>query len=591
MAAVNAQIDSLTHHLAELRPGMYPRGTFHVRAISMSDQMLGNINQTLTILSAASAFLLLISCANVSILLFARATARQREMAVRISIGATTGRMLQQLLTESVALSLAGGVLGLLLASTALRVLLLLMPANAIPREMTIEVNSHVVLATFALCLITGILSGLLPALEASRQTVNQSLQNSGTGLSGKRSSGRSRGMLIAFEVSLTMLLMVGAAITVSTLVELHQMKLGYDPLNVITINLPLPESQYTTWAARSALFERVLNGLGSIHGVQFAAATGDAVPPRTGFPAAFEIAGQPSRLGQNLQVALIGGDYFRVLKIPLLRGRLLTADELRLARPVALINAEMAERYWINGRDPIGARVHVPALQFSNHTVLTPPGQDQWFQVIGVVGTALNEGLREPPSPSVYVSYKMAITQRCSFLLRTDSDPHAFIHTIRARIKEIEPNAQIGEALTLDEQLGNFDRALPRFLATLFMLFGGVALALSATGLYSVVSYGVQRRTREVGIRIALGATRKQVLGLVLGGTALYVCAGLTFGLLASIAALRVIATILPDWSTRDPLPFVAVIAVFFPIGLIASWIPAVRATRIAPTSALRYE
>jgi predicted permease len=591
LAAVTAQIDALTHRLAVANPGSYPRGVFRMRAISMTDQLLGNARQTLIVLSAASAFLLLIACANVSILLFARASARQKEMAVRISLGASTGRILQQLLTEAVMLSMGGGVLGLLLASGALRMVLLLLPVNSIPQELVIATNTNVVLATFAACLITGILCGLLPATEASQLAVNQSLQEGGPGLSGKRNSGRSRGTLIAVEVSLTILLMAGAAITVQGLIALHQVKLGYDPSNVITVSVPLPEGQYTTWAARGAVFERILNGLESIRGVQSAAATEDALPPRTGFPASFEIAGQQGGSGQHAQIALVGGDYFPVLRIPVKRGRLLTADEIRRASPVAVISEEMARRYWTEGRDPIGARIHVPALRFTNHTVLTPGGGDQWFQVVGVVGTAVNEGLREPPSPSLYVSYKLAMVAHCDFLLRTDSDPHALIPAIRERIHEAEPNIVVEQPLTLDEQLSEFDRALPRFLAALFTVFGSVALALAATGLYSVVSYGVQRRTREVGIRIALGATRKEVLALMLGGTARYVAAGLASGLLASVAAARAIAAILPDWSSRDPLPFAMVIAVFIPIGAIASWIPARRATRIAPTAALRHE
>lgn len=591
LAAVTAQIDSLTHRLAAANPGSYPRGIFRMRAISMIDQVLGNARQTLIALSAASAFLLLIACANVSILLYARASARQKEMAVRISLGASTGRIFQQLLTEAVLLSMGGGVLGLLLASGALRTVLLLLPVNSIPRELAIAIDTNVVLATAAACVITGILCGLLPARESWQLAVNQSLQEGGSGLSGKRNSGRSRGTLIAVEVFLTILLMAGAAITVRGLIALHTVNLGYDPTNVITVDVTLPEGQYTTWAARGAVFERILTEFESIRGVQSLAATEDALPPRTGFPASFEIAGQGGGSGRHAQIALVGGDYFPVLRIPVKRGRLLTADEIRQASPAAVINEAMARRYWTEGRDPIGARIHVPALRFTNHTVLTPAGGDQWFRIVGVVGTAVNEGLREPPSPSVYISYKLAMVAHCVFLLRTDSDPHAVIPAIRERLRGAEPNIVAGEPLTLDEQLSEFDRALPRFLAALFTLFGSVALALAATGLYSVVSYGVERRTREVGIRIALGARRKEVLALILGGTARYVAVGLVAGLLASVASERAVATILPDWSSGDPLPFAMVVAVFIPIGTIASWLPARRATRIAPTAALRHE
>jgi predicted permease len=591
LSAVSSEIDAITHRLATASPGLYPRGSFRIKAAKMTDQMLGNGRQTLIVLSAASAFLLLIACANVSILLFARAASRRREMAMRIALGAGTGRILRQLLVEAVTLSLAGGACGLLMASGALRALLVLMPANTIPPEVTVNMNGEVILATFATCVLTGILFGLLPALEAGRIDVNPSLQNGGLGLAGRVGGGRSRSALIASEVSLTILLMAGTAVTVRALVALHQVRLGYDPSNVIKVAVSLPEGEYRTWAGREAVFDRLLSGLGSLPGVRLAAATGDAVPPRIGFPATFDREGQHPSSGQNLQIALVGGDYFAALRIPLLRGRLLTPAETRLARPLAVINDEMRRRYWTDGRDPVGRRIHIPGLRFTNNIVMTPPAADQWFEVIGVVGTALNEGLREPPSPAAYLPYKFALTAHCDFLLKTESDPHGMIRAVRDRVQEIEPTIPGVDPRTLDEELGDFDRALPRFLAALFTLFGSVALALAATGLYSVVSYGVERRTREMAVRIALGATKADVLALVTSGTLRFVGMGMAAGLLASIVALRLIATFLPDWGMTDPYPFVAVIAVFVPVAALASLIPARRAARIAPVAALRHE
>jgi predicted permease len=591
LAAVTAEMDAVTHRLAETSPALYPHGPFRIKAVRMTDQLLGNSRQTLLVLSAASALLLLIACANVSILLFARAAARRREISVRIALGAGTGGILRQLLVESVMLALAGGALGLLLASAALRALLLWMPSNAIPRELTFRINGQVILATFITCVLTGILFGLLPALEASRTAVNPTLQDGGPGLAGRLGSDRSRGLLIAAEAFMTILLMAGTAISVRALVALHQVRLGYDPSNVIGFAVPLPEGAYRTWEGRAAIFERLLSSLVSIPGVRFAAATGDAVPPHIGFPGTFQFEGDGPSSRRSLQIALVGGDYFAALKIPLLRGRLLTASEMRSARPLALINDEMARRYWSGGRNPVGARIHLPELRFSNNIVMTPPGQNQWFEVIGVVGTALNEGLRELPSPAVYLPYQVALTAHCDFLLRTKSDPHGIIRAIRQRVQEIAPDISGVDPLTLDERLSDFDRALPRFLAALFTLFGSVALALAATGLYSVVSYGVERRTREMGIRIALGANKTRVLALVTGSTLRFAAAGMGAGLLASIIAFRFVAAFFPDWAVTDQLPFVAVIAVFVPTCAVASLVPAQRAVRIAPVSALRHE
>lgn len=264
---------------------------------------------------------------------------------------------------------------------------------------------------------------------------------------------------------------------------------------------------------------------------------------------------------------------------------------ESRLSRPLAVINDEMSRRYWPDGQDPIGSRIHVPALQFNNNVVMTPPGTDSWLEVIGVVGSALNEGLREPPSPAVYLPYKLALTPHCDFLLKTDFDPHLLIRAIKERIHEIEPNLSPGDPLTLEEQLGDYDRALPRFLTALFSLFGSVALALAASGLYSVIAYGVERRTREMGIRIALGATKADVLALVTRSTARYAAAGLTAGLLVSILALRAVAQVVPDWKATDPVALILVTLVFVPVAGLACLLPAHQATRIEPVSALRHE
>jgi putative ABC transport system permease protein len=290
------------------------------------------------------------------------------------------------------------------------------------------------------------------------------------------------------------------------------------------------------------------------------------------------------------MQVGLIGGEYFRALRIPLLRGRFPTDDELRQLRPVAVINDEMARRFWTEGRNPIGARVHVPALQFNNGIVLNPPGGDQWFRVIGVVGTALNEGLRRHPSPSMYISYKQALVDHCDFIVRTAGDPHRIFRAMGQRIHDVEADQSVSGPLMLDDVDAN-ERALPLFLATLFGLFGGVALALSASGLHSVVSYSVSRRTQELGIRMALGAQRADVLRLVLAGTVRLICVGLLIGAAASVVTMRAIAPLLQDWNAREPLPYAAVILILLATGLLAAWIPAARATRIEPVSALRHE
>ncbi|MGD1068884.1 MAG: ABC transporter permease [Bryobacteraceae bacterium] len=580
MRRASVELNAIAHRLFAAHPELYPKGDFRVWASSLADQLLGSRPRTLLILSIASGFLLLIACTNVSILLLAGGAVRRQEMATRTALGASAARIVRQLLTESVLLSLAGGALGLALGWWALRLLLLFMPDNAIPHELVVRMNGPVVAVTFLLSVLTGILFGLMPALELSRLVAIQSAPE----------RVRTRNLIVCAEVALTMILLAGTATAVRGLVAIHQVRLGYDPANVVTLGVPLPEGRYNTWETRSAVFERILLGLKTIPGVQYASATPEAVPPRTGFLVPFEIAGQ-STGNAMMQVGLIGGEYFRALRIPLLRGRFPTDDELRQAGPVAVINEEMARRFWTEGRNPIGARVHVPALKFGNGIVLNPPGGDQWFRVVGVVGTALNEGLRRPPSPSMYISYKLALVDHCDFIVRTAGEPHGLFRAIRQRVHEVEADQSVSGPLTLDEAVDADERAFPLFLATLFGLFGGVALALSATGLHSVVSYSVSRRTQELGIRMALGAQRADVLRLVLAGTVRLIGVGLLMGAAASVVAMRAIAPLLQDWNASEPLPYAAVVLVLLATGLLAAWIPAARATRIEPVSALRHQ
>lgn len=579
MRRAGVELNAIVHRLFAAQPELYPKGDFRVWASSLADELLGSRPRTLLILSIASGFLLLIACTNVSILLFARGAERQKEMATRMALGASAARIVKQLLTESVSLSLLGGALGLVLGWWALDVLLVVMPHNAIPQELAVRMNVPVVAGTLLVSVLTGILFGLMPALELSRPA----------GIQSPREWVRTRSLIVCAEVALTMILLAGTATAVRGLIAIHQVRLGYDPANVVTLGVPLPEGRYNTWETRSAVFERILDGLKTIPGVQYAAATPEAVPPRTGFLVPFEIAGQ-STGNAMMQVGLIGGEYFKALRIPLLRGRLVTDDELRQFRPVAVINEEMARRFWTEGRNPIGARVHVPGLKFNNGIVLNPPGGDQWFRVVGVVGTALNEGLRRRPSPSMYISYKAALVDHCDFIVRTAGDPHGLFRAVSQRIHDVEADQSISGPLMLDEVDAN-ERALPLFLATLFGLFGGVALALSASGLHSVVSYGVSRRTQELGIRMALGARPADVLRLVLAGTVRLICVGLLTGAAASVVTMRAIAPLLQDWNAREPLPYAAVIVILLATGLLAAWIPAARATRIEPVSALRHE
>jgi predicted permease len=588
--AVSAELQAMTERFAKSNPDAYPKD-FKIRVQSLNDFLLGRFAGTLLILMAAVAFLLLIACGNVSILLLARASARQKEMAVRLSLGATGGRVVQQLLTESVLLSLTGGLLGVLMAYKGVDAIVALMPQYSVPHEAAIAVNGPVVLFTFAVSVLTGILFGLAPALQLANTDINQSMQDGGKGTTAVSTGGRMRTFLIVGQIALTMVLLVGAGVAIRGFIEVTQVPLGYRPEKVLTIKLNLPKGRYKTWVTRGELFQRVLDGIRSVPGVTSAAMTESALPPYVGFQADFDIAGRAAAANQKTQVGLISGDYFATVGIQLLRGRLLSDADVQRAGHYAVINDEMARTYFSQGSDPIGQRINVPALKFKNPDIFTPPAGDQLFEIVGVVATARNQGLRDKPKPAIYVPYTMAMVPGCAYLIRTAGDPHQAINAIRERVRAVDADQPVTQIRTLEEVLHDFERAYPRFSTTLFSIFAAVGLILATTGIYSLVSYTVSRRTHEFGIRMALGARPMDVVGLVVGKTARLMASGILIGLVASLALSDVIARYVTGWNPKDPVAFAAVIFVLAIVAMLACWLPAYRATKIEPTVALRNE
>lgn len=588
--AVSAELQAMTERFAKSNPDVYPKA-FHIHVQSLNDFLLGQFAGTLLILLVAVGFLLLIACGNVSILLLARAAARQKEMAVRLSLGASRARVLQQLLTESVLLSLTGGLLGVLAAYKGVDAIVALMPQYSVPHEAAIAVNGPVVLFTFAVSVLTGILFGLAPALQLAKSDVNQSMQDGGKGTTAASVGGRMRTFLIVGQIALTMVLLVGAGVAIRGFVELTQVPLGYRPDNVLSINLNLPKGRYNTWATRGEIFQRVLDGIRSVPGVKSAAMTETAMPPYIGFQADFDIAGRVATANQKTQVGLISGDYFTTVGVPLLRGRLLSDQDVQRGSHYGVINDEMARVYFSQGTEPIGQRLSVPSLKFNNPDILTPPSGDQSFEIVGVVATARNQGLRDNPKPAIYIPYKMAMVPGCRYLIRTAGDPHQFVNAIREQVRTVDADQPVTEIRTLEEVLHDFERAYPRFNTTLFSIFAAVGLLLATTGMYSPVSYTVSRRTHEFGIRMALGARPRDVVVLVVATTARLIASGIAIGLVASLALSRVTARYLAGWNPKDPMAFATVILVLTLVAMLASWVPAYRATKIEPTVALRHE
>lgn len=589
--AVSAELQAITQRFAARSPNNYPKAGFRMKVQTLNDFLLQRFGGTLKVLMAAVGLLLVIGCANVSVLLLARATARQREIAIRVSIGAPARRILRQLLTESVVLALSGGLLGVLLAYRSVPAIVSLMPQYSVPHEADIHVNGQVVLLTFAISVVTGILFGMAPALQLAGTDVSQTMQSGSRGSSEGGRGSKIRSVLIVAEVALTIVLLSGASVAIRSFLALERMPLGYRPEQVLAMNINLPHGRYTTWTARNGFFERMASEFRTIPGVRTATFTETALPPYIGFTTDFEIAGRPKTERQQLRVGLIGAQYFDTVGIPLLQGRLLTEAEIVRNAHLAVINDELRKRYFPSGPGPLGARIQVPGLKIDQPEVFTPPEGDQWFEVVGVAATARNRGLQEAPEPAIYIPYNMATVPGGTFLLKTEMEPLSIARAARERVRSVEADLPVTEVRTLEEYLSSFERAYPRFSTTLFSIFAGVGLLLAATGLYSVVSYTVAQRTHEFGIRMALGAQRHHVLRLVVGSMMVLIAIGTAVGLAGSMALSQVTSRFVEGWNPRDPVAYVAVAAVLLFTGLLACWFPARRATAIDPMNALRHD
>jgi predicted permease len=588
--AASAELQAMTERFAKRNPDLYPK-EFKIHVQSLNDFLVGRFAGTLLILLASVGFLLLIACGNVSILLLARAATRQKEMAVRLSLGATSGRVMRQLLTESVLLSLTGGLLGVLMAYRGVDAIVALMPQYSVPHEAAIAVNGPVVLFTLAVSVFTGILFGFAPALQLVRTDVNQSMQDGGKGSTAATMGGGVRAFLIVGQIALTVVLLTGAVVAIRSFLAIMQVPLGYRPENVLSFQLNLPKGRFQTWETRGQVYHRVLDGIRTVPGVLSAAMTETALPPYIGFQSDLEIAGSAAQPNQKTQIGLVSEDYFATVGIGLLRGRLLSNGDVQRGSRYAVINQELAKTYFTTGPDPIGRHIAVPALKFKNPEIFTPPAAEPSFEIVGIVSTARNQGLREQPKPAIYIPYTMAMVPGASYLVRTAVDPHALANGIRTAVQSVDPDQPVTQVRTLQELLHDFEQAYPRFSTTLFSIFGAVGLILAAMGLYSLVSFTVSRRTHEFGIRMALGARPSDVVRLVARGTALLVAAGIFIGLAASVGLSGLIARFVSGWNPNDPAAFVAVVVVLTAVAMLACWLPAARATRIEPTVALRHE
>ncbi len=588
--AAEQQLHTLHQEVAKDPVARFPNEEFITKLTNYLDITVasGEMRQSLQLLFGAVGFLLLIACANVANLQLAKATARAREMSIRLALGAGRGRLVRQLLIESALLSVLGGLLGLLFAYWITRLMVTLMPSNFVPNESRIEVNGLVLFFCMGVSVLTGILFGLAPALQSSRQNLVESLKDEARG-SSAGASGRVRALLVVVEVALAVTLLVSASLTIRSFVALQKVELGFQPENVMNVGLPLPPKRYATWEQRNRfahdLLERVRNTPGVV-----AATIGNGGLPFGGPESIYAIDGQSGAEARRIRMHSVAADYLRTLSIPLRQGRMLTEQEVNAAARLAVIN-EAAAKLWPSGENPIGRRIRLNELEKPGQAdLLTPPNPSPYVTVVGVIGNTRNDDLRAETQPAVLVPYTLLAPAGRTLAIRGQGAPTALINALRAHVRELDSEQPLTTPVTFEEILG-FRAAQPRFTMALFSLFAALGLALALAGIYSVLSYLVSLRTREIGVRMALGAQPSDILRLIMQTGGRLVGAGLVIGVLASFAMAQLLGSRLNLFqvTNTDPVSFLGAAALLCVVAAAACFIPARRATKVHPMNALR--
>lgn len=586
--AAQAEIQVLVDRFAKQDPKSYPQN-MRAKIVTLNEEVLGRFAGTIVFLFGAVVVLLLIGCANVSILLLARGTARQHEFAVRTSVGAGRGRLIRQLLTESLLLSVTGAALGILAAYWGVKTLSNMLPYYSFPHEASIHVNGMVLIFSAAMALLTGILFGISPAYQLSRPELGALIQASSAKLTGSTRSRNTHRLLIAGQVALTLLLLAGAGGAVKAFLAKVHTPLGFDPDHVFAINVAMPKGSTATWQERINQNELVRQAVAQAPEVAEAGVSTTWFPGFGGFNAKIEIQSKPTLTDSQAVLSLISPQLLSTLRIPLLRGRIFDDAESRRAAHLAMVNQAFVKQY-LGDLDPIGQSVRSPQLKFNQTNFLSAQAPDDWFEVIGVVGDAKNDGLEYPVKPAIFLPYSFVMLPDEALFVRASGDPQTAIRSVKERLREINPELVVERDRTLSWWLDTDGWGRERFIATLFGLFAALALVLAGTGLYSVVSFAVTQRTQELGIRMALGARRSAVVQLVLGSTAVMLGAGVAAGLLLSVALNHVVSS----WaggSSRDPLTLAVAASILVFVAGIACVLPAWRAASIDPMRALRVE
>jgi putative ABC transport system permease protein len=558
---------------------------YSTKVVALRDQLVGDIGPTLWTLLGAVVFVLLIACANVASLLLARGGSRDKEIVLRMALGANPARLLRQLLTESVLLALAGGLLGLALAAWSISVLARFGPAN-LPRLEEINIDWRVLAFTLTVSLATGILFGLAPALLTVRSDLNSVLKTSGRGNTGSRSRARWRNALVASEIASCVVLLTGAGLLIRSFLRLESVNPGFQPDHVLTMQIALPETRYS--GEKVALFyHQLVDRMRALAGVQYAGIARNL--PLSGADASlnFVVENQPVESAAEQSRAkyrAASADYFAALGIPLVRGRYFDRTDGEKTPGVVILNNTMARRFWPN-EDPIGKRLKA--------------GFDgsQWCTIVGIVGDVKHTGLDAATNAEMYYHYLQIPPELMGFVegtmtlvLRTQGEPNSMVSAVRGEVQRLDADLAVFNVKTMQDLVGG-SLAQPRFRTLLLGVFAVVALILAATGLYGVIAYAVTQRTNELGVRMALGAQNSDVLKMVVGEGAQLAAIGIGVGLVVAVPLMRIISRLLFGVNAYDPLTFLGTCCVILLVALAASYLPALKAIKVDPLVALRQE
>ena len=579
-STAEAELNTIFTHRPSEEPGA-PASNARIELRPLHEQLVKDVRLAIYVVLGAVSFVLLIACANVANLMLARAAVRRKEIAIRAALGAGRGRIMAQLLRESVLLALLGGALGLLLAVWGVDLLVASIPpdiAGSFYGMADIGINRTVLLFTLAISIATGILFGLAPAFSSARLDLNDALKETA-----KTATARSslRAAFVISQLALTLVLLIGAGLMTRSFVRLMNVKLGFNPKNVMTMRIELPRSRYKTGAERKQFFSQLLERARTIPGVESVGAISQL--PLSGYSmlGRFAIEGQPPPepgKGKPMPIGIVTPDYFQAMQIPLVDGRFFDARDTDKMPEVVIVNEAMAKKFW-PGANPIGKKLGA----------LCDEGA-VCRSVVGVVGDIRHEGLAEEAQPEIYVPHQQVGMPNLSLVVRTSGNPLAVVSAVRNEVRALDKDQPVALVQTLEDHISQ-SVLQPRLLTMLLSTFAALALVLAAVGVYAMMSYSVSQRRGEIGIRIALGAMKADILRLIVGHAFLLVAISLTIGLAVALAATRLLRSLLYEVGIWDPFTFAAIIVLLLVVAIFAAWLPARRATKISPMVALRAE